>query len=113
MNMPRVANTQGAQAPQGARSNENLSFCGKKVRIIIHKDGNKYAVDPVPVSVEGVQFRIKRGQEVTVPIEVARALKIANEIHYVQITHPEDKSVTMDKRVVPSYAYAELGAVTS
>jgi hypothetical protein len=87
---------------------EKSPFCGTRVKITIHKSGDKHEIDPVPVSVEGVQFLIKRGEEVEVPMEVAHALKIACETQYVQIKN-DDGSIDLEERSVPSYSFSERG----
>lgn len=90
--------------------NKTSPFCGKKVKIIIHKDTNRHAVDPVPVAPEGVQFLIRRGEEVTVPIEVAHALENAEETHYDPVKNQEGR-VTMVPRKALSYPFSVVSYV--
>ena len=86
-------------------------FCGRKVELTIHKDSNKYAIDPVPVAVEGIQFTIRRGEKVVVPIEVVEALEHAVTTQYDQIMD-DDKSVRLVPRDSLSYPFSVLREVT-
>lgn len=82
-------------------------FCGRKAEIIIHKDSNKHAINPVPVAVEGVQFTIRRGEKVIVPIEIVEALEHAVETRYESELN-KDMSTTMEPREVLSYPFSVL-----
>ena len=81
---------------------------GKKVKIRINKTGSKFDVDPVPVSLNGTQYTIRRGEEVIVPIEIVEVLNNATEVHYEQIHH-NDGSATLAPREAPAYPFQILG----
>ena len=78
---------------------------GKKVKITIHKDPRPHAVDPVPVSINGYQWTIRRGEIVEVPIEVVHVLNNAVEVHYDQIANP-DHTVNLRPREAMAYPFA-------
>lgn len=91
-----------------AKQQENdKKLSGKKATIQIHKDSNKYAIDPVPVSVNGIQFTIRRGVNVEVPVEVIEVLEHARETQYESVMN-SDMSTTMVPRDVLSYPFSVL-----
>lgn len=76
----------------------------KRALISIHKDARAHAVDPVPVALNGIQYTIRRGEEVEVPVELLEVLDQAEEIRYEQVAN-RDGSVTMVPRKALSYPY--------
>jgi hypothetical protein len=93
-----------------SKNSDPAKFSGKKVKILIHESNDKYAVNPVPVAHEGVQFLIERGKEVVVPYEVMRALEIAVESRYEQVIQP-DLSTRLVERKIQSYPFSLVGHV--
>ncbi len=86
----------------------NPKLSGKRIKIMIMKSGDKHAIDPVPLSLNGHQITVKRGEKVDIPVEFLEILENATEYHYEQITN-SDLSTTMAKREAPSYPYQVLG----
>ena len=74
---------------------------------MIHRSQDKFAVDPVPLSLNGHQITIKRGQEVEIPIEFIEVLDHAQETIYDQVTN-QDHSVQLVPRVAHSYPFQVL-----
>ncbi len=92
-------------ASKEAQNSDKIS--GKKVTIMIHKSADKFAVDPVPVSLNGNQFTIKRGNPVEVPVELIEVLNNAVETSYDQVTNA-DQSTQMVPRESLSYPFQVL-----
>lgn len=92
-------------ASKEAQNSDKLS--GKKVKVMIHRSQDKFAVDPVPLSLNGHQITIKRGQEVEIPIEFIEVLDHAQETIYDQVTN-QDHSVQLVPRVAHSYPFQVL-----
>jgi len=91
---------------------EGDALSGKKAEIIIHKDSNKHAIDPVPIGLNGTMYTIRRGQKVVVPIEVVWVLEQAVETRYEQVMDERDKSVQLIPRDVMSYPFSVLSEVS-
>lgn len=89
-------------ASKEAQNSDKLS--GKKVSIMIHKDHRPHAVDPVPVSINGYQWTIRRGEVVEVPVELIEVLSNAKETHYEQVVD-KDHAMSMVPREVLSYPF--------
>lgn len=75
------------------------------VRIEIHKSPIKNAVDPIPISVNGRQWTIKRGETVEVPRYLVEVLEHAEETHYDQVLH-SDGSAELIERKSLSYPFS-------
>lgn len=77
----------------------------RKVRIRIHESALPHAVDPVPVSVNGRQYTINRGQVAEVPVCVAKVLEDAVETHYEQVRGP-DGATELRSRTSMAYPFS-------
>lgn len=94
-----------AAAKPKAKSRSTKSAASKKKAVIvIHKDTRPHAVDPVPVALNGVQYTIRRGVEVEIPVELLEVLDQAEEVRFEQVVNT-DHSVTMVPRKALSYPY--------
>lgn len=61
--------------------------------IMISPSGNPHEVNPVPVSINGRQYLMNRGEECEVPPEVVEALNHAVEIQYEDRVDPRDPTL--------------------
>jgi hypothetical protein len=75
------------------------------VRIVIHKSPLPHAVDPVPVSVNGRQWTIKRGEVVEVPRFLVEVLEHAEETHFDQIGNPDGSTNLLERKSL-SYPFS-------
>ncbi len=82
---------------------------GKRVKIVIQKSQDKYAIDPVPLALNGHQITIRRGEKVDIPVEFLEVLELAVTTNYEQETL-KDGSTAMVPREAPSYPFMVLGA---
>lgn len=83
------------EAPQAPVVNKK-----KRVWLTIHKDASPGALKEVFVGVNGIGYRIVRGERVLVPVEVVTALKLAVEERFDQTKEG------LVKREVPAYPFA-------
>lgn len=99
-----MASTQQPQILDAEKpSTKDKAF--EKVRIVIHKSPLPHAVDPVPVSVNGRQWTIKRGEIVEVPRYIVEVLEHAEETHFDQVSH-QDGSASLVERKSLSYPFS-------
>lgn len=79
----------------------------ERVRVVIPKSESGYAIDPVPVAVNGWAISIQRGKEVSIPKPHLDALLNAVEYRYM---NDADGNVLSDPIEVPAYPVQVLGA---
>lgn len=97
--------TESADSPESASPKMERYF-----RIRIEKSADKYAIDPVPVGINGYMRAIRRGHEVVVPESVVEALRNSTETTWVQ---DDDGPGGSDVRAIeaPRYPFSVLGEV--
>ena len=87
-------------------ANYDDQLCGDKVKIEIYEGEGDGGKDDVFVQINGYAYKIKRGVEVLIPVEVLNVLENANMTVY------ENKSGGgQDERKVKRFAYSVLGTV--
>lgn len=93
-----------------AKTTEKLEgLSGKMVKLKIMKSNDKHEVDPVPVSINGHQWTIRRNEEVIVPVEVVEVLEHATETQFEHVLNA-DHSSTLIPRDVQSYPFSAYAA---
>lgn len=99
-NIDQEFEADAAPKKSGAKKSAD-GLSGKKVRLTIHKSQDKNAVKDVFIGLNGVGYRIVRGEEVIVPEEVANVLTDAVELRVEQ-----EADGTLTHREVPSYPFS-------
>lgn len=87
-------------------ANYDDQLCGDKVKIEIYEGEGDGGKDDVFVQINGYAYKIKRGVEVVIPVEVLNVLDNANMTVY------ENKAGGgQDERKVKRFAYSVLGTI--
>lgn len=99
-----------AQEPveKKTRSAKAVPAGEKRVTIIVHKDGRPGAEKEVFVGVNGVGYRIVRGQKVEVPESVAMVLEEAVTTSYEHVRN-NDGSMSLVETDSPTYPFSIVG----
>ena len=87
-------------------TNFDDQLCGDKVKIEINEGEGDGGEDDVFVQINGYAYKIKRGVEVIVPVEVLHVLENANMTVYENA-----QGGGHDSRKVKRFSYSVLGAV--
>jgi hypothetical protein len=102
---PMVADTpkKGKKAEPVEHKPVDEGFSGKMVRVIINEGTDDMGKEPVDVGVNGKAWRIKRNEEVLIPVEVFGVIKNAVQISYAH------NSVGIEERKVHRFSFQTLG----
>ncbi len=84
---------------------KTVEVAEERVEVMIMKSSDKFAIDPVPVTVNGYCIAIRRGEWVKVPKPYIEALNHAVETHFDQVKDPDTGGMMMRTREAHSYPY--------
>ena len=91
--MPESGNEEGLQLGEIATMKEKLWAKGK-VKIMVLPDPLNKASDFIVVGINGVNFQIRRGEPVEVPIPVMEVLEQGNSPHVYQVMRTDPQTGT-------------------
>lgn len=93
----------GKKAETAERRITDEGFSGKMVRVIINEGTDDMGKEPVDVGVNGKVWRIKRNEEVLIPVEVFGVIKNAVQVSYAHGTSG------VEERKVHRFSFQTLG----
>lgn len=96
-----------ASAPKAA-PRKKAAAARDRVKIVVHPDGSPGAESEIFVGVNGVGYRIKRGEEVSVPRSVVTVLEESVRTIYEHVRR-DDGSSDLVPRDVPTYPFSVKG----